>query len=58
MIMSRKIICRLHSSANEIVRKMIFPVMPDDEITRIARYDKILILCPNKMCIKYKSTSS
>jgi len=55
MIMGRKVTCRLHSSANEIVRKMIFPVMRDDEITRITRYDKVLILYANKMCIKYKS---
>jgi len=54
MIMGRKVTCRLHSSANEIVRKMIFPVR-DDEITRITRYDKVLILYANKMCIKYKS---
>jgi len=41
MIMNRKVTCRLHSSANEIVRKMIFPVMPNDKITRIARIDMI-----------------
>ena len=55
MIMGRKVTCRLHSTANEIVRKMIFPVMRDDEVTRIIRYDKLLILYANKMSIKYKS---
>jgi len=34
---------------------MIFLVMRDDEITRITRSDKVLILYANKMCIKYKS---
>ncbi|XP_039304119.1 uncharacterized protein LOC113005529 isoform X2 [Solenopsis invicta] len=55
MVMGRKVTCRLHFSANEIVRKMIFPVMRDDEVTRIIRYDKLLILYANKMSIKYKS---
>ncbi|XP_067208798.1 uncharacterized protein [Linepithema humile] len=55
MIMGRKIMCRLHSSANETLKKMVFPVMREDEITRIIRYDELLILFGNKLCIKYKS---
>jgi len=55
MIMGRKVTCRLHPLANEILKKMIFPVLRDDEVTRIVRYDKLVILYGNKMCIKYKS---
>lgn len=55
MIMGRKVLCRLHPSANEILKKIVFPVMREDEVTRIIRYDELLILFANKLCIKYKS---
>jgi len=45
MIMGKKVTCRLHSSANEVVKKMIFPVMRDDEITRIRKTSMILNCC-------------
>lgn len=54
MIMGRKITCRLHHLANETL-KSVFPVMRDDLITRIIRYDELLIIYVNKMCIKYSS---
>jgi len=55
MIMGRRVTCRVHPLANEILKKMIFPILRDDEVTRIVRYDKLVILYGNKMCIKYKS---
>lgn len=55
MMMGRKIIGRIHPIASEILRKIVFPVMREDHITRIIRYDKLLILYGNKMCIKYKA---
>jgi len=54
MIMGRKITCRIHQLANETLRNMVFPIMRDDIVTRIVRYDKLLILYANKLCIKYK----
>lgn len=55
--MGKKITGRIHSVANEALRKTVFPVMRDDEVTRIVRYDKLLILYANKreLCVKYKS---
>lgn len=55
MVMGRKITCRIHSSASKILRKTVFPIMREDEVTRVIRYDELLILYANKLCIKYKS---
>lgn len=55
MVMGRKIACRIHSSANTVLRKTVFPIMREDEVTRVIRYDELLILYANKLCIKFKS---
>jgi len=55
MVMSRQIIGRLHSTASKTLRKTVFPVMREDEVTRILRYDELLITYANKMCVKYKT---
>ncbi|XP_071653728.1 uncharacterized protein [Temnothorax longispinosus] len=55
MVMGRKITNRIHPLANETLRNMVFPVMRDDIITRIVRYDELLILYANKLCVKYKA---
>lgn len=54
MIMGRRVISRLHHLANEIL-KIVFPVMRDDDVTHIIRYDELLIIYANKLCIKYKA---
>jgi len=54
-VMGRKITARIHPSANEILKNMIFPVMREDEVVRIVRFDELLILFGNKLCTKYKS---
>jgi len=54
MIMGRKITGRIHQLANKTLRNIVFPIMRDDIVTRIVRYDKLLILFANKLCIKYK----
>lgn len=54
MIMGRKVTSRLHHLSNEIL-KIVFPVMRDDEVTRIIRYDELLIIYANKLCTKYKA---
>lgn len=54
MIMGREIIGRIHKLANRTLRK-VFPVMREDKVTRIIRYDELLIIYANKLCIKYKS---
>lgn len=55
MVMDRKVTCRLHHLANETLKKTVFPVMREDEVTRIIRYDELLILYANKLCVKYKA---
>jgi len=55
MVMGRQITGRLHPKANETFRKIVFPVMNDDKVTRIVRYDELLITYANKMCEKYKA---
>ncbi|XP_067217009.1 uncharacterized protein [Linepithema humile] len=53
MIMGRRITCRIHHLASETLAKTVFPVMREDEVTRIIRYDELIILYANKLCIKY-----
>lgn len=55
MIIARQITGRLHSAANDTLRKTVFPFMREDKITRIIRYEELLIAYANKMCIKYKA---
>lgn len=55
MILGRKVTCRIHHLANETLKKTVFPVMREDEVIRIIRYDELLILYANKLCIKYKA---
>ncbi|XP_071647548.1 uncharacterized protein [Temnothorax longispinosus] len=55
MIMGRKVTCRIHHLANDTLKKIVFPVMREDEVTRIIRYDELLILYANKLCIKYNT---
>lgn len=55
MIMGRKVTCRLHPLANNVLKKTVFPVMREDDVTRLIRYDELLILYGNKLCIKYKA---
>lgn len=49
MIMGRKVKCRLHPFANIVLRKTVFPVMREDNVTRLIRYDELLILYANKL---------
>lgn len=44
---------RIHECASETVRKVLFPVLKEDDVTRCIRYDKLLITYANKLCIKY-----
>lgn len=55
MTLGKKFIGRIHPIANETLRRIVFPVMRDDSVTRSIRYDELLILYGNKLCIKYKT---
>jgi len=55
MIMGRKIISRIHQLANKTLREIVIPVMREDEILRVVRFDELLILYGNKMSMKYRA---
>ncbi|XP_012521933.1 uncharacterized protein LOC105828238 isoform X1 [Monomorium pharaonis] len=43
---------RIHECANSILRNVIFPVLREDDIIRLIRYDELVITYGNKMCLK------
>lgn len=42
-----------HEVANKILRTIVFLVLREDEVTRAIRYDQLIILYGNKLCLKY-----
>lgn len=52
-VIGRTVACRIHHSASATLRRMVFPVMREDTITQLIRYDELLIAYANKMCLKY-----
>ena len=53
-VLGRAVACRIHHTAKSILRKKVFPVMREDDITKLIRYDELLIAFGNKMCSKYR----
>lgn len=53
-VLGRKVQGRIHDCANSILRNVVFPVLREDNIIRLIRYDELLIIYGNKLCIKYK----
>lgn len=53
MIMGRKVTCRIHYLASETLKKIVFSIMREDEVTRIIIYNELLIVYANKLCVKY-----
>lgn len=53
-ILGRTVACRIHHSASSSLRRLVFPVMREDTITQLIRYDELLIAYGNKMCMKYR----
>ncbi|KYM98504.1 hypothetical protein ALC62_10782, partial [Cyphomyrmex costatus] len=52
-VLGRKIQGRIHKSANSILRNIVFPILREDDVTRLIRYDELLIIYGNKLCAKY-----
>ncbi|KAL6253534.1 hypothetical protein P5V15_015382 [Pogonomyrmex californicus] len=52
MVLGRTIVIRTHEVANKILKTVVFPILRDDEITRAIRYDQLIILYGNKLCLK------
>ncbi|XP_066603873.1 uncharacterized protein [Prorops nasuta] len=55
-VMGKAIAGRIHARASKTVRKRLFPILREDEIVRLIRYDTLVIIYANKMCEKYKSS--
>lgn len=51
---ARQAIGRVHPFASEAMRKKILPNMQEDEILRIIRFDRTIMLFGNKMCMKHR----
>lgn len=55
LILGRKVQGRIHSKASDTVRKIIFPILRDDNVCRVIRYDELIILRANKLCRKFRN---
>lgn len=51
---SRKITGRIHESACKILRQRVFPILRDDNVSRVIRYDELAINYANKLCEKFQ----
>lgn len=47
MIMGRAIIGRINPIAEETLRKVVFPALREDDVTRMIRYDELIIMFGN-----------
>jgi len=55
LMLGRKVQARIHSKASDTVRKTIFPILKDDDVCRLIRYDELVILRANKLCKKFRN---
>lgn len=55
MVLGRKIQARIHIKASDMVRKVIFPILREDDVCKIIRYDELVILHANKLCRKFSN---
>lgn len=53
-VLGRSILDRVHSAASRKLRSVILPVIKQDDVYSVIKYDKLIILYGNKMSIKYK----
>ncbi|XP_071652343.1 uncharacterized protein [Temnothorax longispinosus] len=54
LVMGRTIVGRINPIAEETLRKVVFPALREDEITRMIRYDELIIMFGNRLCRKYR----
>jgi len=53
-VLGRSVACRIHCTASALLRKLIFPVLREDDIIQLIRFDELIIAYGNKMCLKYR----
>lgn len=49
----RKLLRNVHRQANDEMRNVILPVLRDDEVGRVIRSDKLIVLYGNKLSVQY-----
>ncbi|XP_070529778.1 uncharacterized protein [Cardiocondyla obscurior] len=54
-VLSRQIMGRYASVANNVLRQIVMPRCRDDRITRLISYDELIMEHGNKLCLKYPS---
>lgn len=52
-VAGRRLTGYIHNKAEHVLRRVVFPVLRDDEITRSIKYDELVILFGNRLCDKY-----
>ncbi|XP_067211702.1 uncharacterized protein [Linepithema humile] len=55
-VLGRTVIGRIHPEANKVLRLRVFPILKEDDIVRLIRYDKLIIAFGNQQCEKYKAS--
>lgn len=55
MVMSKRVMGRIHPIANSVVRKYVFSNLREDHVVKAIRYDELAIIYANKMVEKYKN---
>ncbi|XP_077260680.1 uncharacterized protein LOC143896600 isoform X2 [Temnothorax americanus] len=55
LMLGRKVQARIHSKASDVLRKVIFPILREDDVSRVIRYDELVILHANKLCRKFRN---
>lgn len=53
---SRSKLGYIHDRASDVLRRVVFPVMKEDDIKQCIRYDELIVLAGNKFCDKYTHT--
>jgi len=55
-VLGRQLIGRIHYEASKALRTRVFPILREDDIVRIVRYDELIIVFGNQQCEKYKAS--
>jgi len=45
---------RIHEIASQTLKKVVFPVLREDSIIHLIKYNELIIRYGNKFCMKYK----
>lgn len=53
IVLGRAVEGRLHKDASAKLRLEVFPPLREDDIVRLIRYDRLLIVWGNKLCLRY-----